>query len=108
MHVLVTGGSRGIGEAILRLYRDNGYIVDAPARNELDLSSDESIDFFLSEKSDCGYDIIINNAGCNLVYEIDEVPDAAILEMMHVNLLGPIRLLRGLVPYMKKGILGEL
>ena len=35
--VLVTGGSRGIGREITNLFRDKGYEVFSPTRNELDL-----------------------------------------------------------------------
>jgi len=106
MKVLVTGGSRGIGKAVADCYRNNGYEVDAPTREELDLADVKSVDDFLRKST--GYDIVINNAGCNIINEIQKVEDADLEQMFQVNLLSPIRLLRGLVPYMKEKKFGRI
>lgn len=107
--VLVTGGSRGIGKSIVEVYRARGYEVEAPPRKELDLSKNESIEAFLEKvKSSRSYDIIINDAGVNLINEIDKVVIDDLEEMMRVNLLAPIKLLRGLVPYMKQNEFGRI
>lgn len=108
MKVLVTGGSRGIGAAIVVLYRQNGYIVEAPSRQEMDLSDSMSVQRFISARQESGYDIIINNAGCNHINDIDCVTDDDLREMMHVNLLSPTCLLRGFVPYMKEHHFGRI
>ena len=108
MKVLVTGGSRGIGAAIVGLYRKKGYTVEAPTRQEMDLSDYASVQRFISARQGIGYDIIINNAGCNYINEIDCVTDEDMQEMMWVNLLSPVCLLRGLVPYMKKQHFGRI
>ncbi len=108
MKVLVTGGSRGIGAAIVSLYRQRGYMVEAPSRQEMDLSDHASVQQFISERRETGYDIIINNAGCNYINEIDSVVDEDLQEMMQVNLLSPVYLLRGFVPYMKRQRFGRI
>ena len=36
--VLITGGSRGIGKAIARKFKEEGYEVITPSRQELNLS----------------------------------------------------------------------
>lgn len=108
MRVLITGGSRGIGKAVAGCYKQNGYIVDTPPREELDLSDQNSVDKFIRNIHDDGYDIVINNAGCNLINEIDNVVDDDLQQMFNVNLISPIRLLRGLVPYMKKNGFGRI
>ena len=59
---LVTGASRGIGKSIKEVLTTDGIKIVSPSRNELDLSSSESIDKFLSQMSE-DIDIIINNAG---------------------------------------------
>ena len=41
--VFITGGSRGIGKAIAEKFEEEGYHVVAPTRQELDLTSSESI-----------------------------------------------------------------
>lgn len=108
MKVLVTGGSRGIGAEIVALYRQRGYTVEAPSRQEMDLSDHASVQQFISEREETGYDIIINNAGCNYINEIDCVADKDLQEMVQVNLLSPVFLLRGFVPYMKRQHFGRI
>jgi NAD(P)-dependent dehydrogenase (short-subunit alcohol dehydrogenase family) len=65
MKILVTGGSRGIGKAIVTLFKENGHSVYSPTREELDLTKN-----FILVKTD--FDIIINNAGINPLKYIEE------------------------------------
>lgn len=108
MKVLVTGASRGIGKKIADLYNRKGYLVDTPSRELLDLSDRESVSAFISEHEDKGYDIIINDAGCNLINYIENVKENDMMQMLQVNLISPIMLLHGFVPYMKKKKFGRI
>ncbi len=99
--VLVTGGSRGIGKAIVSLLKKEGYVVLAPTRRELDLSSDVSIDKFIKKWQKKQIDIIINNAGINFPQWIEEMTDENIRDTIQVNLVAPIKLVRGFVGGMK-------
>lgn len=58
--VLITGGSGGIAQAIKTLLEEEGYIVKAPTRQEMDVTSWASIDAVMK---DFVPDILINNAG---------------------------------------------
>lgn len=58
--VLITGGSGGIAQAIKVLLEKDGYTVFAPTRQEMDVTSWESIDAVMK---DFVPDILINNAG---------------------------------------------
>lgn len=58
--VLITGGSGGIAQAIKTLLEENDYIVLAPNRREMDVTSWSSIDVVMK---DFVPDILINNAG---------------------------------------------
>ena len=58
--ILVTGGSGGVGQAVIRRLSDQNHVY-APARAELDLGNFEQIDQY-----DLGqYDVVINCAGAN-------------------------------------------
>lgn len=106
MRVLITGASRGIGRAIANIYREKGYVVDTPARDVLDLADLRSVKEFVGRHKE--YDIVVNNAGCNLINLIEEVREEEISEMMSVNLLSPIYLLKEIVPYMKRKHFGRI
>lgn len=58
--VLITGGSGGIAQAIKTLLDKEGYIVFAPTRQEMDVTSWDSIDAAIKSFVP---DILINNAG---------------------------------------------
>lgn len=106
--VLVTGGARGIGNAIVKKFEKCGYEVFAPTRSELDLADSSSIQQFVELHKNEYFDVIVNNAGCNDIHEITDVTDAELENMMAVNLIAPIKLLRGFVGEMKKKKYGKI
>lgn len=106
--VLVTGGSRGIGAEIVKMYRGQGLSVLAPTRDEMDLSSRDSIKEFLDKYKDNHFSILINNAGCNDIHNVDEITDEEIDNMVNTNLLAPLLLTRGIVPGMKAEGFGRI
>lgn len=105
---LVTGGSRGIGKAISERLRSEGYEVYTPGRNELDLSSESSLENFARVHNADHYDIIVNNAGINDINDIDKITDDEIERMMKINLIAPLKLLRTFTPAMKKNNYGRI
>ncbi len=96
---LVTGASRGIGAAIAKRMFAANINVLTPSRQQLDLSSNESIDQFL-RITDVPIDILVNNAGINLIAAGLDVSDKNIEETIQLNLVAPFRLIRGIVPNM--------
>ena len=106
--VLITGGSRGIGHAIAVKFAANGYDVVTPTRAELDLADEASIHQFIRIHQDIFFDVIINNAGCNDVNLIGQIKDVEIERMMNINLIAPIKLLRGFVGKMKENHYGRI
>ena len=60
LKVLISGGSGGIAQAIKALLEKNGYTVFAPTRQEMDVTSWDSIETVMK---DFVPDILINNAG---------------------------------------------
>lgn len=100
--VLVTGGSRGIGKAIVDKFMAEKYEVFAPSREQLDLGSSDSVKTFILQYNSERFDVIINNAGVNDINLLEKVTDKEIDNMLSVNLISPIQLLRGFIPQMKK------
>lgn len=90
MKVLVTGGSRGIGRAIVALFREKGHDVYSPTREELDLAKD----FKLMR---CDFDIVINNGGINPLKTIEQINDR---EVMQVNYQAPLSIVQQCIPHM--------
>ena len=85
---LLTGSSRGIGKSIKEVLSNDGIEIINPSRNELDLSSPESIDKFLSQLS-TQIDIIINNAGILKVGQHNEFSTDDFHEVFQVMLWPP-------------------
>jgi NAD(P)-dependent dehydrogenase (short-subunit alcohol dehydrogenase family) len=90
MKVLVTGGSGGIGKAIIEIFSKNNHEVYAPTHKELDLSNEVN----LNEKS---FDIIINNAGIN---PLNPFHTSNYKEVLSVNFLSPLEIIKQCLPYM--------
>ena len=106
--VLITGGSRGIGKAVAARFKEAGYEVVCPTRQEMDLSSPESVEKYIEANKDTVFDVIVNNAGINDINGIEDITDSEIDSMMQVNLISPIRLLRGFAANMKKQKYGRI
>lgn len=108
MTALITGGSRGIGKATVKHFQSKGYQVLAPSRDELNLLDASSINAYLAGLQDRTIDTVINNAGINDVNQLEDVGDEELARMLQVDLIAPIRLLRGLIPHLKRSAAGRI
>ncbi|MCB9569432.1 MAG: SDR family NAD(P)-dependent oxidoreductase [Myxococcales bacterium] len=121
MHVLITGASSGIGEAIAREYMRRGAKVTLVARRrpllealaaeaaaghahviERDLSVSAEAPTILDEAEAAlgPIDVLINNAGVQIVAPIEEVAIDDAERLLHVDLHTPLRLTHAIVPRM--------
>jgi NAD(P)-dependent dehydrogenase (short-subunit alcohol dehydrogenase family) len=98
--VFLTGGARGIGAAIAQELKACGHRIIAPSREELDLSSGESVDAYLSSLPDANIDILINNAGVNNPRPIPEISSENWMHTMQVNLGSALKLIQFFAPGM--------
>jgi NAD(P)-dependent dehydrogenase (short-subunit alcohol dehydrogenase family) len=121
--VLVTGGNRGIGLAIVRQLAELGHSVLLGSRDwkagenaaaslrrsgldvfplHLDLTVAATIDAAAKdiEKSGRSVDVLVNNAGVLHEGPLLDLTDPEIAEAIAVHLTGPIRLIRAIVPNM--------
>lgn len=104
--VLLTGASRGIGKAIYNELK-NDYEVITPTKEELNLENIESINNFIKNCS-IGFDILINNAGINIIKEIDSILDEDIEKINTTNLVAPLKLIQFVSKEMKENRNGKI
>jgi 3-oxoacyl-[acyl-carrier protein] reductase len=105
--VCVTGSSRGIGAAIAQELQRRGFEVWSPTRSELDLSDPAAIAGFI--RSNPGeVDVLVNNAGINVLKGIPEIDSASWNQMQQVNLAAPLALIQWAVPFMRRQKWGRI
>ncbi|GAB2695473.1 SDR family NAD(P)-dependent oxidoreductase [Aliiglaciecola aliphaticivorans] len=118
--IVVTGGTRGIGAAIVQVLLSAGFKVIATGRNvsslkftnknenleyqNLELDSQESInefcEFLSTRKSLYG---LVNNAGINRITEFQDIPFADFEEVLQVNLKSVFYLSQSISKLFKDG-----
>lgn len=129
--IVVSGGTKGIGRAIVEKFLDKGFDAAICARNESELLSfqQESLTKFpsqkvhifkadLSQKIDCDQfvafiqklghplSVLVNNAGLFLPGQVYSEPEGTLQTMIETNLYSAYNITRGLIANMienKKG-----
>ena len=106
MRAIVTGAHGGIGSAIVELFQSKGVDVIGVGRKDFNLMKNEEIREFMSKIGDI--DILINCAGMNDLAGIEEMSDEKINEMIQVNLISQMTLIKCVIPGMKKNKYGRI
>lgn len=124
--VLITGSSRGIGEACARLAINYGARVILHGRTESEdlkkLVKELNTDFIVCDVADKAaveravkdvagmgkIDVLINSAGILNNKSLFESDDENFLENFTVNLLGTVHFCQAVAPYMKKNNYGRI
>jgi NAD(P)-dependent dehydrogenase (short-subunit alcohol dehydrogenase family) len=120
--VLVTGCSTGIGRALALELHNRGQRVFATARNlssldglpcqklSLDVTDQDSIERAVAEVlAKAGrIDMLINNAGFNLVGPLAEVPLDGVRKLFETNLTGLLATTQAVIPYMARQRRGRI
>jgi short-subunit dehydrogenase len=123
-NIIITGASRGLGNAIAEIFAENGYDLHLTSINEARLkkSAEELLNKFpaitikaksfdLSKKEqaqafgewclkNCSPDILVNNAGSFAGANVYNEEDGALEEMIETNLYSAYHLTRSIVPAM--------
>jgi NAD(P)-dependent dehydrogenase (short-subunit alcohol dehydrogenase family) len=99
-HALVTGGSRGIGAAIVVELERLGFNVTAPSRSELDLSDIAGVERFANAYAADVPDVVVLNAGENIPLEIAEISLEHWSRTMDINVTSAFALIKKFGPQM--------
>lgn len=94
--LFLTGASGGIGSAIAENAAKLGYSIVAPPRDQLDLSSPESVETFLQSKFNIVPDAVILSAGVNNPQELSALDAPNWRLTMEVNLNSTFRIMQAL------------
>ncbi|NNK10418.1 MAG: SDR family oxidoreductase [Flavobacteriaceae bacterium] len=115
--VLVTGGSSGIGRAIGNHLQEKGFKVYGTTRNlskqqdfkdfqllELDVTKPDTIvsALHLLQQKEGAIHVLINNAGIGITGPLEETPNEAILHNFETNFIGPLNMIKAVLPMMRK------
>lgn len=123
--VLITGCSSGIGRATATAFRADDWTVYATARDEadlddlgaegcrtaqLDVTDGEMVERVVGlVVSEAGrIDCVVNNAGVVAIESVEETSPAAFQDLFDVNVFGPHRLIRAVVPHMREERTGTI
>ena len=113
--VLITGASRGIGEACARIFGEKGWKVYLNCRNNVqmleelqkDIPESVVLPFDVSDKKavhhaldDLHIDCLVNNAGVSLFSPFDAVTDEQENSLYGTNLFGVLNCSRAVLPGM--------
>ena len=115
---IVTGASKGVGLATVKLLSENGYRVIAVSRNLsevfrlqseniepyiMDITQPKEIELFFEQHKDITLDLLVNNAGggANPSFIINETMDN-FRTAYEINVSGPMYLSQLFVPCLKK------
>jgi len=100
---LVTGGSRGIGAATVRMLAQEGARVLSVARSgadvELDVTAPDAGERLLGACPAAPW-ALVNNAGTSQARALDDLTDADWQEQWDLHVMAPMRLMRSLAPAM--------
>lgn len=117
-HVLVTGGSKGVGAALAKELSVRGARVSLAARPsaelshvaaatgsnalEIDLADFDALDGFIArvEQANGPLDVLVNNAALVAAGRVDSVTRSDLQRQISVNLLAPMELCRQALPGM--------
>ena len=121
--VLITGCSTGIGRDLAQRLSQSGHTVVATARKAetlddlsvalklpLDVTQSQSVNDAIAHtlRQFGRIDVLVNNAGYSMLGALEEVSEEQTQQMFDVNVFGALRMIRTVVPQMRKQRSGRI
>lgn len=106
--ILITGASRGIGRSIKVCLEEKGATVIAPFRNEMDLSSVESVEKYLADEDLTRVDCFVHCAGINRLAGISSIDNQILESVFQVNVFSAISILKKISQGMRERRYGRI
>ena len=124
----ITGASKGMGLEITKAVLNNGDKVIATTRDtetfseevandhenvlhlKLDIAKEKEVENAISKSIEKfgQIDVVVNNAGYNLLGNIEELSDAEFKETMNVNVFGLASIIRKVLPHLRRQKSGHI
>jgi len=126
----VTGASKGLGLALVKLLLSSGHKVAATSRNvgelekvvgaqvtgeglgergellplQVDITKEESVKEAVRKAIEKWgrLDVVVNNAGYSLFGSMEEVSEGEFRQSLDVNVVGPVNVIRAVMPYLRE------
>ena len=118
----ITGASKGMGLEITKAVLNNGDRVIATSRNAdtllenidghkdnilpmaLDITNETAVEDVISKGIELfgRIDVVVNNAGYNLLGNIEELSDTEFRQIMNVNVFAMAHIIRKVLPYLRR------
>ena len=114
-YAVITGGSKGIGQALVKYFSENGYKVlsldiEEPMEKVpgvsykvVDIRDEKAIRQIA--KSSLHVDVLINNAAVQYVKPLKDLEDEEIKAMLDVNVYGTLNVTRAFIPFLNEGLI---
>ena len=103
---LLTGSTGGIGRSLISFLEEDVNVI-SPTRKELDLSSNSSIDDYISSL-DVPIDVIVNCAGIHKAGNCEDLTTNDFKNILQINLIAPFQIISRLVKGMKERKYGRI
>ncbi|EIJ39192.1 short-chain alcohol dehydrogenase [Galbibacter orientalis DSM 19592] len=124
----ITGSSKGMGLEITKAVLNNGDKVIATTRDsetlseevtnykgnvlllKLDITKEKDVDHAILKSIEKfgQIDVVVNNAGYNLLGNVEELSDAEFKETMNVNVFGLANIIRKVLPHLRRQKSGHI
>ena len=114
-YAVITGGSKGIGQSLVKRFSENGYKVlsldieepsfKLPGVNykTVDIKDENAIREIA--KSSLHVDVLINNAAVQYVNPLKDLEDKQIRAMLDTNIYGTLNVTRAFIPFLNEGLI---